>query len=162
MPEVEPRPLAEFAERLAAALLDGTLARNRVQRGWDLMTATGKRVQARYVANPGGESLNGHVVDFRGDVCDLYALLIVEDLDPKGLLIFEKEGLNGVCASLGKRHSSQDTTLQLLQANYRAIAAAPRSFEPLGVRFYDLTAQAEGTSWRQQRHSRSQRPTSRT
>lgn len=60
-------PLAEFAERLAAVLLGGTMAKNRVQRGWDVMTPTGRRVQVRYLANPSGEWVNGHQVDFRGD-----------------------------------------------------------------------------------------------
>jgi hypothetical protein len=36
-------PLAEFSERLVAALLEGDVATNRVQRGWDVMAA-GRRV----------------------------------------------------------------------------------------------------------------------
>lgn len=109
------------------------------------MTVTGNRVQVRYLANPARQWVNGHVVDFRGDGCDLYALLIVEDLEPTALLIFEKEGLARVCARLGKRHGNQDTTLQLYQANVRAIAAARRDFEPLGAHYFDLTAPAAGS-----------------
>lgn len=139
-------PLAEFAERLAATLLDGAMATNRVQRGWDFMTPTGRRVQVRYLANPAGEWVNGHVVDFRGDECDLYALLVVEDLDPVALLVFEKGGLFAVGAKLGKRHGNQETTLQLGRANYRAIAAAPGEFEPHGARYFDLRPPVEGTS----------------
>lgn len=43
-------PLAEFSERLVAALLGGELATNRVQRGWDVL-ADGRHVQVKYLAN---------------------------------------------------------------------------------------------------------------
>lgn len=130
-------PLAEFAERLAAAVLGGELAVSRVQKGYDFTTEAGERVQVRYVANPAGVWVNGHVVDFRGD-CDQYALMVVEDLDPKALLVFSREGLAAVCARLGKRHGNQGVTLQLGQANYRALMASPRDFEQLGVQMIDL------------------------
>ena len=45
-------PLSEFAEVLVARLLDGTLADNRVQKGWDVLLQDGTRVQVKYVANP--------------------------------------------------------------------------------------------------------------
>lgn len=55
--------MAEFAERLAAALLDWTMAQNRVHRGWDVMTPTGKRVQVRDLANLGVPNSNLQLVN---------------------------------------------------------------------------------------------------
>lgn len=132
-------PLAEFAERLTAAVLGGELAASRVQKGYDLTTESGERVQVRYVANPSERWVNGHPIDFRGDGCDLYALLVVEDLDPKALLVFSKEGLPAVCAKLGKHHANAGVTLDLYQANYKTLMAAPSDFESHGVRVIDVS-----------------------
>lgn len=131
-------PLAEFAERLAVSVLGGRLAASRVQKGYDFENDAGERVQVRYLANPAGEWVNGHLVDFRGD-CSRYALLIFEDLDPRALLVFSRAGLAQVCAALGKRHPDQDVTLQLTHSNYRAIASEPDGFVPWGVRFVNLS-----------------------
>lgn len=131
-------PLAEFAERLAVSVLGGQLALNRVQKGYDFEDEEGNKVQVKYLANSSGRWVNEHEIDFRSG-CDRWALLIVEDLDAKSLVVFSKSGLRHVCAALGKRHSNQDLTLQLTQANYRAIANSPERFEPWGVAWIDLT-----------------------
>ena len=47
-------PLSEFAERLVNQQLGGTLATSRVQKGYDLETPDGRRVQVKYLANPPG------------------------------------------------------------------------------------------------------------
>ena len=130
-------PLAEFAERVAHAILGGILAANRVQKGHDLVTDDGQKVQVKYLANPEGAWVNEHHVDFRGG-CDRYAVLIVEALDAKALVVFSREGLADVCSALGKRHPNQDTTLQLTRANYLAIASSPDRFQSLGVTLVDL------------------------
>lgn len=130
-------PLAEFAERIAQAVLGGTLATSRVQKGHDLVTETGETVQVKYLANPEGAWVNEHPVDFHGG-CDRYALLIVEALDPKALVVFLREGLAGACFELGKRYPNQDLTLQFTRANYQAIAMRPERFEPFGVTFVRL------------------------
>lgn len=109
------------------------------QKGYDLVTPAGEFVQVRYLANPAGEWVNGHLVDFRGG-CDRYALLVVEDLDAKSLLAFTRETMPDVCGALKKRHPNQDTTLQLTQANYRTLLADPQRFAPLGVNVFRLTA----------------------
>lgn len=127
-------PLAEFAERLAHAVLGGTLATSRVQKGYDLVTENGEKVQIKYLANPDGIWVNGHHVDFRGG-CDRYALLVIEALDAKALIVFSKIGLSELGAALGKRHPDQDSTLQFTQANYHQIAASPERFKPYGVEF---------------------------
>lgn len=53
-------PLAEFSEGLVAALLGGTLATSRVQRGHDLVAPRYGQVQVRYLANPPGPWINEH------------------------------------------------------------------------------------------------------
>jgi hypothetical protein len=130
-------PLAEFAERIAQAVLGGSLATSRVQTGHDLVTENGETVQVKYLANPEGTWVNEHPVDFRGG-CDRYALLIVEALDAKALVVFSREGLAGACSELGKRHPNQDLTLQFTRANYREIATKPERFEPFGVTLVQL------------------------
>lgn len=52
-------PLAEFSEMVIAALLDGEPAKNRVQRGWDVVAAR-RRVQVKYLANPADQWVNEH------------------------------------------------------------------------------------------------------
>lgn len=130
-------PLAEFAERLAHAVLGGQVATSKVQKGWDLTTDEGKTVQVRYLANPAGTWVNEHLVDFRSPV-DLYALLVVEALDAKTLLVFERGSLADVAASLGKRHPNQDVTIQFTRRNYLQILDSEEAFRSLGVQVYRL------------------------
>lgn len=131
-------PFSEFAERVALAALGGTLATSRTQKGWDLMDPEGRRVQVRYLANPIGPWVNGHLIDFRGDGCDRYALVIFEGLDAKSMLVFDQSQMAGICALLSKRHPNQEHTLQLGQANYRAIMNDPQLFAGLGVQVLNL------------------------
>lgn len=131
-------PLAEFAERIAHAILGGQLAASRTQKGYDLVSERGEKVQVKYLANSGESWVNEHEVKFTEDV-DRYALLIVEDLDAKALVVFSKTGLQRVCTLLGKRHPNQDRTLQFGRRNYLAIAAAPETFAEYGVSFVLLS-----------------------
>jgi hypothetical protein len=131
-------PFAEFSERVAVAALGGTLASSRTQKGWDFIDSEGCRVQVRYLANPSGPWVNGHVVDFRGEGCDRYALVIFEALDAQSLIVFDHAYLADVGRALGKRHPGQEDTLQLGQANYRTIVGAPDRFADLGVKVMDL------------------------
>lgn len=70
---------------------------------------------------------------------DRYALLIVENLDAKALIIFSRSGLEGVCVELGKRHPNQDRTPQFGRRNYLSITANPDRFEQHGVTVVSLT-----------------------
>lgn len=80
------------------------------------MDAEGRRVQVKCVANPQGQWVNGHVVDFSADI-DRYAVVIVEDLAPTAVLVFSKGTIGRVCRLLQKRHPNQESTLQLTRAN---------------------------------------------
>lgn len=130
-------PLAEFAEQISHAILGGQMATSRVQKGYDLVTDNGHKVQVRYLANPGDRWVNEHLVDFRGEI-DLYALLIVEALDAKSLLVFSRPSLSAVAAALGKRHPSQDTTIQFTRRNYWQVLAEADRFQEMGVQVYRL------------------------
>lgn len=128
-------PLAEFAELLVAALTDEQLADNPVQKGWDLKAPDGTTTQVRYVANPRGKWVNGHQVTFIGSV-DRYTLVMYEDLEPTGVLIFGRSSLAEVCRRLGKRHPNQETTLQITSENIRQIRTRSAEFAALGVQCF--------------------------
>lgn len=132
-------PFAEFSEHLVAALLDAELAASRVQKGYDVTTSSGDRVQVRYLANPADRWVNEHLIDFRAD-CDRYALVVFEAFDPKAVLVFDRRTIANVCAALGKRHPNQDVTLQLTRTNYRQLLDKRDDFAALGVVITDLTS----------------------
>lgn len=133
-------PLSEFSERIVAALLDGELAANRVQRGWDLRTDSGRRVQVKYLANPAGEWINGITIAFGPDEDDPddFAVVFFEALLPASVMVLPRDGLAAVTAALGKRHPNLGTTLQLTRVNYQRLLTEPATFAPLGVRTFDL------------------------
>ena len=144
-PESMRDPLSEFAEALVAALSGDRLADSPVQKGWDLISAEGVTTQVRYVANPLGKWVNGHVIDFRSGGCDRYALVTFEDLVPVDVLIFERAGLGQVCQRLGKRHPNQDVTLQITPANIAQVKAERDVFARLGVQVYPEPGSAAWT-----------------
>ena len=125
-------PLAEFAELFVAALTGEQPATNPVQKGWDLRAGDGTTTQVRYVANPSDKWVNGHVVKFDAGV-DRYALVVYESLEPTSVLIFSRGTLGHVCQRLGKRHPSQDTTIQVTPENVRRMKADRHGFAELGV-----------------------------
>lgn len=140
-------PLSEFSEQLIAALLEGELAKNRVQRGWDLRTPDGRKVQVKYLANPGGGEtwINEIAIGFGTgpDDPDDFAVVFYEALLPASAIVFGRERLLEVCQRLRKRHPNQERTLQLTQVNYREILADRSGFALLGIQVFDLQALAE-------------------
>ena len=136
-------PLAEFSERLVAALLDGELATNRVQRGWDLMAA-GRRVQVKYLANASDDVwMNEHHIHLTADMDD-YAIVFFESLLPVSAIVFPCDRLHAIAIELRKKHPNQDTMLQLTRVNYRRLMAERTRFAELGVRIFDLGAALSG------------------
>jgi hypothetical protein len=125
-------PLAEFSEHLVQALLGGTLADSRVQKGYDLIIPSDERVQIRYLANPGAvDWVNEHHVRC-GPGFDLYALVLYESFTPVGVLVFPAS-LTAIGAALGKTHPGQELNLRLTRANYLMIGADPERFRRLGM-----------------------------
>jgi hypothetical protein len=74
----------------------------------------------------------------RGGGCGLYALVIFEGLVAKSLLVFDHVRMAELGRALGKRHPDQENTLQMGQANYRAMTGNPGRFHDLGVQVVDL------------------------
>ena len=132
-------PLAEFSERIVAALLDGELAGNRVQRGWDVI-ADGHHIQVKYLANPSTEVwVNEHHIVVTADM-DAYAIVFFEALLPVSVIVFPADRLEAIGAELGKKHPNQATTLQLTRVNYRRLIGERERFTNLGVRQFDVRA----------------------
>lgn len=131
-------PLAEFAEVLVARLVGGTLAENRVQKGWDVREPNGSTIQVKYLANTSmGGWVNWHTVE-PTEHHDWWALVIYLDLMPNAVYLFPSGDLTSICAALGKRHGNQHTTLQFTKTNHEAISADPARFEAIGMRVYLL------------------------
>jgi hypothetical protein len=126
-------PLAEFSERLVQALWAGTLAASLVQKGHDVVSGAGERVQVKFLANPSGPWVNGHTV-VRLPGVHRYDVVFFDDLLPAAAVSFPLDRLQDECAALRKRHPNQDRMLQLTQANYRHLLASAATFLPLGVR----------------------------
>ena len=128
-------PLVEFSECMVAALVDGTLADSRVQKGWDVKCLDGEKIQVKSLMNPSEQWINGHEICVNEGM-DSYAIVIFEAFLPKAVIIFPARNLKAVGNALGKRHKNLDTTLQFTRANYRAICNDVSKFSNLGVRLY--------------------------
>jgi hypothetical protein len=126
-------PLAEFSEVLSASLHGGRLADSRVQKGYDVIAASGERVQVRFLANASGTWVNGHVIQVIPDV-ERYDLVVFENLTPIALLSFPLSNLDAIAMALRKRHPETDRTIQLTRANVRQMMETPQTFEALGAR----------------------------
>jgi hypothetical protein len=130
-------PLAEFSERLVAALLDGELATNRVQRGWDVLAGE-RGVQVKYLANASDEVwVNEHHIHVTAEMDD-YAIVFFEALLPVTVIVFACDRLLDIATALRKKHPNRETTLQLTRVNYREMVAEQDRFAELGVRLFDL------------------------
>jgi hypothetical protein len=125
-------PLAEFSERLVTALLAGELAASRVQKGYDMVTQTGVRVQVRYLANPKDGWVNEHTVRFDKDV-DRYALVVFEDLDLLVVLLFPRKPLPDICAALGSVILTKSASYSSHSATIGRCFSERHRFEQLGM-----------------------------
>lgn len=134
LPSSNRDPLAEMSEHLVCSLLQGNMAESRVQKGWDLTTPDGEKVQVRYLANPAdGPWVNEHCIDFRTGGADRYALVVYEGFVLQAVLVFDRRTLAAVGDRLGKRHGMRETTLQLTRRNYLQLLEERQTFEALGV-----------------------------
>jgi len=128
-------PLSEFSEWLVAALVDGKLAESRVQKGWDVSTASDEKIQVKYLANPADRWVNEHHIVIN-EYMTAYALVLYEALLPTAVIIFPVTGLQKVGMLLGKKHGNLETTIQFTRQNYHRIKDNPATFAGLGVRLY--------------------------
>ena len=127
-------PLSEFSEVLVATILKATPAKSRVQKGYDLETAEGEKIEVKYLSNP-KKWINWHKI-ILNNIWDKYALVYYEELSPKGVFIFPKQGLEKICRALGKRHGKTDRELQFTKNNYRDLSENPDKFRKLGVQIF--------------------------
>jgi len=130
-------PLAEFSEILVSHLLDALKAKSRVQKGFDLVGPNREKIEVKYLTNPSERWINWHVVSFN-EFRDKYALVYFEDLVPKAVFVFKKQGLKSLCKALGKRHANTESTLQFTKTNYYDIISNPEKFRKLGVELFKL------------------------
>jgi hypothetical protein len=131
-------PLSEFAEVLVARLVDGELASNRVQKGWDVQEPDGSRIQVKYLANTSaGSWVNWHTVE-PNEQQDWWALVIYLDLSPVAVHMFPSSDLTLICKALGKRHGNQSCNLQFTKTCHEAISNDPEMYEALGMRVFLL------------------------
>ena len=115
-------PLSEFSEKIVAILLNARPAESRVQKGYDLLNSDEERIEVKYLSNPKDNWINGHIITFN-EFRDKYALVYYEGLSPKGVFVFQKQGLDKVCKALGKRHGKTETELQFTKNNYRDLVS---------------------------------------
>jgi len=133
-------PLADFSEHLVARLVNGTLADNRVQKGWDVRSGD-QLIQVKYLANSAGDHWVNEITIRSVPGVDRFALLVYESFVPLAVLIFPSD-LSGVCAELGKRHPDQASSLQFTRRNFRSVLERPERFGELGVQVVDLARTA--------------------
>ncbi len=130
-------PIAEFSERLVAALTLGELAKNRVQKDYDVILPTGEFVQVKYLTNPKGMDVNGLEIRFPNDV-QKFAVVYFEDLNLHGVLLIDRCGLEPIYDRLRKRHKGRGELLLLLSANVETILSHKDEFRKLGVEVLSL------------------------
>jgi hypothetical protein len=135
-------PLAEFSEVLSAVVHSGRLADVRTQKGFDVIAASGERVQVKYLANAAPTWVNGHLVQVIPDV-HRYDLVVFEDLQPVALLSFPLTNLAAIAADLRKRHADTHLMIQITQANVSAILNSPAVFESRGMLIRRLSVAPE-------------------
>lgn len=137
-------PMAEFSEVLVRDLVDGELAPSRTEKGWDVRSPDGKKIQVRYLTNRTGNWGNWHWVAC-SHLYDWYALVVFIDLSPAAVHMFPAYDLTAICDALKKRHANQDRLLSYTYGNYCAISSDPTRFETLGMRVWDLQAISESS-----------------
>lgn len=126
-------PIAEWAEALVEAVIDAPRVSNRVNSGHDLVDVTGRRIEVKTLANtPGLPWVNWHVITTHPGR-DLYAIVVIEDLAPLGLFVFDLSRLADLGALLGKRHLGQKARIEFLERNARSIMDDPARFAEAGV-----------------------------
>ncbi len=100
-------PLSELTETVVAQLLDGVPAKSRVNKGWDLQRSDGRTVEVKYVANGSYSWINGHDIRFPAGR-DEHALVLIVDLVPQVLLVFDQASATRCYEGLKKYHDRHD------------------------------------------------------
>jgi len=136
-------PLAEFSEYVVARQLNARLAASRVQKGFDLVGPTGRRIQVKYLSNPNEKWINEHPVVFPPEADD-FALVVFEAFELRAVLVFPRESMQPAGRLLRKRHPDQERTLQFTQRNFLQILQHQEAFEAVGIRVFQSKSFSAG------------------
>lgn len=141
-PDSNRDPLAEFSEKLAEIILGARRTKRREQKGYDLESPVGEKIEAKYVAQLTKKDgtidwKNWHTVRFN-EYRDKYALVVFASLLPKAMFVFSRNKLRSVCQELGKKHPDKESTLQFTKTDYIKITTNPETFKKLGVDLFLL------------------------
>lgn len=126
-------PLAEFSERLVAAVWGGTCSPFRNQPGWDVRLPDGTTVQVKYLTNDAsGRWQNIHEVRLVN--ADAYAVVMIENFTVVGIAMFPCNAFQLIGKALGKRGSlGLDQGWDLTRTVWLRFRDEPETFRPLGV-----------------------------
>lgn len=126
-------PLSEFAESYVSCLLDGTRARSRTQKGWDVALRDGKRVQVKFLANRlHGDWVNEHHVEFSPEA-DVYALVVYKGFCIESVLVFPRRACSQLRQAFQCRDAGATDAFYLTECRYDRLVENSSEFEPLGV-----------------------------
>jgi hypothetical protein len=142
-PDSRRDPLVVLSEWIAQSYMGGELAKNPVQKGYDLITADERQVQVKSCSNPAPihSWLNPPpCLDFRTGIDD-YAIVFFEAFEFKALIVFPRETIEQVYDALRKRHPNRGFCLQLTQQNFRQLISEQAYFSQLGVQIYTPTTE---------------------
>lgn len=129
-------PLAEFAEWLVTAIVDGTRPPSPVQAHWDVEARGVGHIQVKYVANSGSERwVNEHTVRVN-EFMQAYAIVFYESLLPVSVILMPSQRLVEIGHALDKHHPNQESVLRLTRRNYVRLREELGLFRPLGVRVW--------------------------
>jgi hypothetical protein len=131
-------PLSDVGEWLVVELLGGKLAANRVQRGHDIISPKGERIQVKTLANPLNINRNSVPVEFKKGV-DLFAVVLFEDFLPRLVIVFRRGSLGLLNQVLGNRprKNNPELRLELNPRHIPTVLARPESLTELGVQVFD-------------------------
>lgn len=129
-------PVVEWAEALVEKVTGGGRVKSPVQPGYDVADPLGRHIEVRTLQNsPGVPWVNEHSVVVAPDR-DLYALVVLVDRTPAGILVMDLGCLPQLGAALRKRHAGLDHRLELTAANIDVMLKDPSRFAKLGVTVY--------------------------
>lgn len=130
-------PLTDLGEWLVYRLMGGTLAPSRTQRGHDVISPTGERVQVKTLANPAGVDRNAVGVEFKEGV-DRFAVVLFEDFVPRAVVIFRRGSLRELNRVLGNRPTKADpeVTLSLRLRHVALLLSDSGALASLGIEVF--------------------------
>ena len=121
------------AEEIVVRLYGGKRAPSRTQKGWDVTSADGLKIQVKYLANSHpGRWVNEHEVVFPKEA-RFYAVVIIQDLKLQSVVVFDKKHVKTIREALDCRSQHSKPGFCLTKRRYDKIVDAPEDFASVGV-----------------------------